>query len=191
MKGAGWAILALAIGFAAGVFASTRGGEGSTGVDPALRDSLALTVSRIVDLEEARLRAVDRAREDSIALDSLRRRIRIVPRPAVIHGPGETGSAEPEREISGGDTVRVYEVPPPVAEYVTRLERRVVSLETVLDTTTLALHAERNARKLAQTIAEQAERALEWERRRRWRYRLEGAIGGGTVTALAVILILL
>lgn len=191
MKGAGWALLALAIGFGAGVFTASRGSDGPDGVDPATSDSLAAAKVEIAYLEEARQRSVSKARDDSIALALLQSRVRVVARRETNPPIGGT-----ERPIDGTtpalpDTATVYEVPAPVAALVTSLERRVVSVTAALDTTALQLHAERNARQLAESIARQAERALEAERRRRWRYRIEGAVGGGIVGGLAVILILL
>lgn len=186
MKGAGWLLLALALGFAGGVFTASRS-TGPDAVNPATRDSLAVALTEIAHLEEARLRSVSKAAEDSIALAAVQARVRVRAAPA-------PAGSDSSNEISAAvlpETLTVYEVPAPVAALVTTLERRVISVTAALDTTALQLHAERNARKLAESIASQAERALEAERRRRWRYRIEGAAGGGIVGALAVILILL
>jgi hypothetical protein len=184
VKGAGWILLALALGFAGGALVASRS-TGPDGVNPATRDSLAVAIAEIAHLEEARLQLVSRTREDSIALAAVQARVRVRAAPA----PVRDSSMNPAPVLP--ETTTVYEVPAPVALLVTRLERRVVTLEALVDTTTLQLHAERNARKLAESIADQAERALEQERRRKWRYRIEGAAGGGIVGALAVLLILL
>lgn len=151
-------------------------------VDPTLRDSLTAATARADSLEAASGRALTRARVDSIALAQLQSRVRVRPRPAPVNPtPSDTATVP--------DTVTVYEVPAPVAALVVRLERRVGSLEVALDTTALALIAERNARKIAETIARQAEGALEAERKRRWRYRLEGAGIGGIFVAIAAIVL--
>jgi hypothetical protein len=180
VKGAGWLILALAIGFGAGLWTASRGSPVQD-VNPATRDSLAAAIATIDTLEAARNRARVRAWEDSIALASLQSRVRVRPAPPKT----------PEDTTTIPDTVTVYEVPAPVAALVTRLEARVVTLGAALDTTTLQLHAERNARKLAESIAKQAEGALEAERRRKWRYRLEGAGVGGIVSALVILIVAL
>jgi hypothetical protein len=177
VKGAGWLILALAIGFGAGVYAGSRT-DGPAAVNPATRDSLAAALAAIDSLEDARNRARVRAWEDSIALAALQSRVRVRPIPAPANPtPADTATIP--------DTVTVFEVPAPVAALVTRLEARNLSLAAALDTTTLQLYAERNARRLAESIAAQAERALEAERRRKWRYRLEGVGALGIVLGIA------
>lgn len=180
MKSAGWLILALAIGFAAGLWTASRS-TSPADVNPATRDSLAVALATIDTLEDARARALARAREDSIALAVIAGRVRVRPAPP----------ATPADTFTVPDTVTVYEVPAPVAALVTRLETRVLSLGAALDATTLQLHAERNARELAESIARQAEGALEAERRRKWRYRLEGAGVGGIVSALVILIVAL
>jgi hypothetical protein len=183
VKSAGWLILALAIGFAAGLWTGSRGSP-VPGVNPATRDSLAAALATIDTLEDARNRARVRAWEDSIALATIAGRVRVRPIPAPANPtPADTATIP--------DTVTVFEVPAPVAALVTRLEARNLSLAAALDTTTLQLYAERNARLLAESIAEQAERALEAERRRKWRYRLEGAGVGGIVSALVILIVAL
>lgn len=157
-------------------------------VDPSLADSLAGIRVEIAYLEEARSRAVSKSRDDSLALAALRRRVRVVSRGTLPANP-DTMPANPG--TTGADTVVVYEVPAPVAALVGALERRVVGLEAALDTTTLALAAAKRAGELSDAIGAQTLAALEAERRRTWRYRLEGAGVGGVVVAVAVIVLAL
>lgn len=165
MKGAGALLLALVIGFAAGVFAVTgRGGSGDP-VAASTRDSLSAAILRADSLDAAANRARVRAWEDSIALATIASRVRVRPIPPT--SPADT--------VTIPDTLTVYEVPAPVAALVVRLEARVGSLAAALDTATLRAIAEKNARELAESVSRQLEGALEAERRRKWRYRMEGA----------------
>ena len=170
MKGAAAVLLALAIGFGAGLYVGSRPGP-SADVAASTRDSLAVAVARAESLEAAVGRVRAKASADSAALAVIAGRVAVRPIPP----------ATPADTIEIPDTLTVYAVPLPVVRLVERLQARVIGLEAALDTTELARQAERNARALAESVAAQYARALEAEERKRWRYRLEGAASVGMV----------
>lgn len=177
MRGIALAFVIGAIAGAAGMYAATSSRE-TVLQDPALRDSLSASLARLADLDSSIARSKRKAEADSLELARMRSRVRVVAKVTTD-------------TVTVPDTLTVYEVPPPVARLVETLDRRVLSQQVVIDSLTLANVEAKNAQALAESIARNAEGALETEKRRKWRYRLEGASVGGIVVTLAVIVLAL